>query len=208
MTETPKTRPIPSSTRHQNTHESNKPLNSILTTPPSQPAMDASNNQAKNKQSSVTTATSTTNHSQALNNSFDQKLAEIEARLQAQINNIQTTQATHMTTILEHFETHVKTTNETNEANRKLNAEMLKNIIDTQMKTANATLETMNATNAVTMKITQEDHSRTMMVNLRNMILTEFRPQPKTTSHAGLPNTTMSNKSLHVKNSMEDEAQF
>ena len=173
------------------------------------PAMEENNNQDNKQQaSSVTTATSLTNHSQALNNSFDQKLAELEARLQAQITNIQKTQATQMSTILEHFENHVKTNNETNEANMKTNAENLKNILDTHMKTANDTLEKTNATNAVIMKNTQEEHSRSMMENLRNMILTEFRTQPNTSSHVGLQNTNMSSKSSHVDKTMEDEARF
>eukprot|EP00978_Attheya_sp_CCMP212_P046278 scaffold381656_cov63-Attheya_sp.AAC.1 len=73
--------------------------------------MDESNNQAENKQA-PTTATSTNNHSQALNNSFDQKMAELEARLQAQINNIQTTQEAQQSKILDQqFETHVKKSN-------------------------------------------------------------------------------------------------
>eukprot|EP00978_Attheya_sp_CCMP212_P014485 scaffold36953_cov70-Attheya_sp.AAC.1 len=137
-------------------------------------------------------------------------MAELKARLQAQNTNIQTTQEAQLSTILEQFETHVKKSNESNEENMKTNAETLKNILlDTHMKTANATLETMNATNAVAMKITQEEHSRTMMENLRNMMITEFRPHNNTTSsHAGLQNTNMSSKSLHVENSKEDEARF
>eukprot|EP00978_Attheya_sp_CCMP212_P016815 scaffold44420_cov34-Attheya_sp.AAC.1 len=173
------------------------------------PAMEENNNQANKQQaSSVTTATSLTNHSQALNNNFDQKLAELEARLQAQITNIRKTQATQMSTILQHFENHVKTNNETNEANMKTNAENLKNILDTHMKTANDTLEKTNATNAVIMKDTQEEHSRSMMENLRNMILTEFSTQPNTSSHMCLQNTNMSSKSSHVDKTMEDEARF
>eukprot|EP00978_Attheya_sp_CCMP212_P042669 scaffold263990_cov30-Attheya_sp.AAC.2 len=90
----------------------------------------------------------------------------------------------------------------------KTNAETLKNILDTHMKTANATLETMNATNAVAMKINQEEHDCKMMENLRNMMITEFRPHNNTSSHAGLQNTNMPSKFLHVENSKEDEARF
>jgi hypothetical protein len=56
-----------------------------------------------------------------------------EARLQTQINNLQITQETQMQTILENFETNIK-------SNTATNAETMNTVLDTQMQNAMATM--------------------------------------------------------------------